>query len=127
MMDAFWKPFLFGASWLALAVALLGLLKRAPQRRWSLHSHPARVLGSILFVLALAIFMTDLPFSLGFCRGGFDDPLTCRLLPVAVVEGIAPLSLLLAIAGILTAPVLGMAIVILEGLKRRQCRAGHGA
>jgi hypothetical protein len=124
-MDDFWRPFLFGTAWLVLAVALLALLKRSTQHRLSLQSRLARMLGSILIGLALAIFVSGLPFSLGFCRGGFDDPLTCLMLPVAMVEGIAPLSLLLALAGIVIVPILAVTIGIIEGLTRYQCRARH--
>jgi len=118
-MDDFWGPFVFGMSWLALALISLWLLKRPPERRLSLRSHIARVLGWTIALLALSIFMTDLPFSLGFCRGGFDDPVTCSILPVALVEATSPLSLLLAIAAIAMAPILAAAMVILEGLERR--------
>jgi hypothetical protein len=126
MVD-FWRPFLFGAGWLALALAFLWLLGRGPERRLSLRNRTARVLAAILAGLALAIFVTGLPFSLGFCRGGLDGPLICSVLPVALVEGVAPLSLLLAFTGLVVAPGLGIAILFLERPKRRRQRAGQEA
>ncbi len=125
MHDDFWKPFLFGASWLAAALAVIWLLRRAPEHLLALRSRVARILGAILAGLALAVFVSGLPFSLGFCRGGLDDPLTCSILPVEMVEGIAPLSLLLAIVGLVTIPVLATAMAILEAVKRLQSAIGH--
>ncbi len=118
-MDDFWGPFYFGMSWLALALIVLWLLGRSPQRHLSLRSDLARVLGWSTTALALAIFVTGLPFSLGFCRGGFDDPLTCNILPVTMVERTSALTLLLTITGVFVSPILAAAVIVLEGLKRR--------
>jgi hypothetical protein len=118
-MDDFWGPFYFGVSWLALALIVLWLLGRAPQHHLSLRSDLARGLGWSTAVLALLIFVTGMPFSLGFCRGGFDDPLTCSILPVTMVERTYALTLLLTITGIFVTPILAAAVIVLEGLKRR--------
>lgn len=122
-MDDFWGPFSFGMSWLALALLLVWLLARAPARKLALRSRPARATAWTLVVAALAVFASGLPFSLGFCRGGLDDPLACSGIPVEFAEATSALALLLTTAGLLLAPVLAAATLIFEVLKRRS-RAG---
>jgi len=118
-MNGFWVPFVFGLSWLALALLFLWLLQRAPEQRLALRSRAARVLAGVLVALPLSIFVIGLPFSLGFCRGGFDEPVRCSVLPAGVVDATSALSLLLVIAGLFAAPVLAAGVLILEALKRR--------
>jgi hypothetical protein len=119
-MDDFWGPFLFGAGWLALAAAFYWLLKRPREQVVSLRGRLSRGLAWTITELALATFITGLPFSLGFCRGGFDDPLTCSYLPVRLVEAIGSLSLLLAVAGTVLVPIFAGAILLIEALGRRR-------
>lgn len=122
-MDDFWGPLCFGMSWLALALLLVWLLAREPARKLALRSRPARALAWTLVVAALAVFASGLPFSLGLCRGGLDEPFACRGIPVHFAEATSALALLLTTAGVLVAPVLAAATLILEVLKRRS-RAG---
>lgn len=118
-MYDFLGPFFFGMSWLALALAGLWLLTRRPSHALALRAPAARVLAWTLVVLTLSTFVAALPFSLGFCRGGFDDPLRCSVLPVALVAPTSILSLLLAMAGLVATPPLAAGALILELVKRR--------
>lgn len=118
MVD-FLGPFLFGFSWLAGALLLVVLLRRSAARAVSLRSRVARVSAYVLVALLLATFLAGLPFSLGLCRGGFDDPLRCSVVPVDVIEPLAPFTLLLALAAIFAAPLLAAVALLFEALKRR--------
>jgi hypothetical protein len=117
-MHDFWGPFVFGMSWLALALVLVWLLRRSSQHRLALRNRAARVLAWMLVLLAASIFLLGLPFSLGLCRGGFDDPLTCAVVPLAVAEVTSPLSLVATIAGLLAVPALLALILALEVVNR---------
>jgi hypothetical protein len=121
-MDDFWDPFLFGTSWLAVALALVWLLQRERPHRLALRSRLARALAWMLVVLAALVFVLGLPFSLGFCRGGFDDPLTCSVVPPGIAEATAPLSLLVTIAGLLGGQPLLALIGLVELVKRWSLR-----
>lgn len=117
-MHEFLGPFLFGMSWLALALLALWLLRRSPDRRVSLRSQPARATVWLLLCVALAAFAVGLPYSLGLCRGGFDDPVTCTVIPAGPVEALSPLSLLLNLGALFAAPLLAATALLLEALKR---------
>jgi hypothetical protein len=119
-MADFWGPFLFGMSWLAMALALVVLLRRPAAQAVSVRSPIARVLAWVLAALLLATFLTGLPFSLGLCRGGFEDPLRCSVVPVEMVEPLAPLMLLLALACMFIAPLLAAVALTFEALHRRR-------
>lgn len=118
-MADFWEPFFFGFVWLVLAFVALWLLKRPASDRLSLRSGLARGLTWGLVVLALAIFVTDLPYSLGLCRGGFDDPVTCAVVPAALAEVTSALTILLVLAAVVVVPALVAAVLIGEVVKRR--------
>ena len=118
MVD-FLGPFLFGFSWLAGALLLVVLLTRPAARAVSLRSRTARVSAYVLVALLLATFLAGLPFSLGLCRGGFDDPLRCSVVPVDVIEPLAPFTLLLALAAIFAAPLLAAVALAFEAVHRR--------
>jgi hypothetical protein len=119
-MADFWGPFLFGMGWLAMAMALVVLLRRSATHAISLRSGIARVLAWVLIALLLATFLAGLPFSLGLCRGGFDDPLRCSVVPAEMVEPLAPLTLLLSLATIVAAPLLAAVALTFEALHRRR-------
>lgn len=118
-MEDFWGPFFVGLGWLALALIVLWLIKRPSMHRLALHSASARVLAWILAAYAFTTFAVGLPYSLSFCRGGFDDPIRCWAFSADIAGVLAPLWLLLVLAGIVVVPVLSAAILVLELLKRR--------
>ena len=118
MVD-FLGPFLFGFSWLAAAILLVVLLRRPAAHAVSVRSGVARDLAWILVALLLATFLAGLPFSLGLCHGGFDDPLRCSVVPVDVIEPLAPFTLLLALAAIFAAPLLAAVALACEAVHRR--------
>jgi len=117
MVD-FLGPLLFGFSWLAGALLLVVLLRRPAAHAISVRSGVARGLTWILIALLLTTFLAGLPFSLGLCRGGFDDPLRCSVVSVTMVEPLAPFTLLLALATIVAAPLLAAVALTFETVHR---------
>lgn len=118
-MSDFWGPFFFGFIWLGIALAALWLLRRPKSARVSLRSIIARAMTWLVAVITLAVFVVDLPHSLGFCRGGFEDPVVCTVVPAEVVEATSVLTLLMVLAAVVTVPVLAVGAFLAEVVKRR--------
>ena len=120
MVHDFWGPFFFGFVWLVAALAVVWVLKRPVSHRLALRSVVARVLAWILVVFCLTVFVLDLPYSLGVCRGGLDDPVRCWAVPAGIVEPLAAAMLFLVLAGLLVVPLLLGGMLVMELLKRRR-------
>jgi len=117
-MSDFWGPFVFGFVWLAIALVALWLLRRAKSGRLSLRSTFARLMTWAVAVITLIIFVVDLPYSLGFCLGGFEDPVACTLFPTEIAEATSALTLLMVLAAVVVVPVLAIGALLVETLTR---------
>lgn len=121
-MKDFWGPFLFGMSWLVLAILLLLMLRASPSALFAMRSRVARVFAWIVAIVCLLIFIMELPYSLGLCRGGFDDAVKCVVLPEAFVNSISAYTFFSILGGLTLVPGLVFLTALFELVHRWRWR-----